>query len=135
MPLLSNSGEHVLIPRSRIAATKIADGLRDAGVEVDSVAFYENRRPAIDEQDLRDRLGSGELVALTFTSPSTVENFLAGLDESSLAAARRCMIAAIGTTTAKRLAEAGLPADVVPARPDVTAMVDALALAFAERSG
>ncbi len=134
VPLLSNSGERVLIPRSRIAATKIADGLRAAGVEVDSIAFYENRRPAIDDQDLRDRLCSGELVALTFTSPSTVENFLAGLDESSLAAARRCMIAAIGTTTAKKLAEAGLPADVVPGRPNVTAMVDALARAFAARS-
>ncbi|MEZ4283000.1 MAG: uroporphyrinogen-III C-methyltransferase [Myxococcota bacterium] len=134
VPMLSNSGDRVLIPRSRIAATKIADGLRAAGVEVDSIAFYENRRPAVDEAELRERLCSGELVALTFTSPSTVENFLAGLDDSSLAAARRCMIAAIGTTTARRLAEAGLPADVVPARPDMTAMVDALAQAFAARS-
>jgi uroporphyrinogen-III synthase len=134
VPLLSNSGERVLIPRSRIAATKIADGLRASGVEVDSVAFYENRRPAIDVEDLRTRLGSGSLVALTFTSPSTVDNFLACLDAPSLAAARRCMIAAIGGTTAKRLAEVGLPADVVPARPDVTAMVEALAQAFADRT-
>jgi uroporphyrinogen III methyltransferase/synthase len=134
VPLLSNSGERVLIPRSRIAATKIADGLRASGVEVDSVAFYENRRPAIDVEDLRTRLGSGSLVALTFTSPSTVDNFLACLDVPSLAAARRCMIAAIGGTTAKRLAEVGLPADVVPARPDVTAMVEALAQAFADRT-
>jgi uroporphyrinogen-III synthase len=44
------------------------------------------------------------------------------------------MIAAIGGTTAKRLAEVGLPADVVPARPDVTAMVEALAQAFADRT-
>ena len=77
VPLLSNAGERVLIPRSRIAATKIADGLRAAGVEVDSIAFYENRRPSIDEEDLRARLRNGELVALTFTSPSTVDNFLA----------------------------------------------------------
>jgi len=134
VPLLSNSGERVLIPRSRIAATKIADGLRGAGVEVDSVAFYENRRPAIDEADLRSRLCAGELVALTFTSPSTVDNFLACLDDASLAAARRCMIAAIGSTTAKRLVEVGLPADVVPARPEVTAMVAALARSYSKRS-
>lgn len=134
VPLLSNSGERVLIPRSRIAATKIADGLRAAGVEVDSVAFYENRRPALDERELRERLCAGELAALTFTSPSTVDNFLACLDDASLVAARRCMIAAIGSTTAKRLAEVGLPADVVPARPDVTEMVAALARSHPKRS-
>jgi len=134
VPLLSTPGERVLIPRSRIAGTTIADGLSAAGVEVDSIAFYENRRPAIDAADLRDRLVRGELAALTFTSPSTVEGFLAALDGSSLAAARRCMIAAIGTTTAKRLAEAGLPAEVVPGRPDVTELVAALERAFADRA-
>jgi uroporphyrinogen-III synthase len=43
------------------------------------------------------------------------------------------MIAAIGITTAKRLAEVGLPADVVPARPDVADLVAALARATAQR--
>lgn len=131
VPLLSTPGERVLIPRSRIAATKIADGLRAAGVEVDSIAFYENRRPAVDEADLRERLRAGQLHALTFTSPSTVDNFLACLDDSSFAAAHRCMIAAIGGTTAKRLVEVGLPADVVPARPDMTELVAELARASA----
>ena len=129
VPLLSTPGERVLIPRSRIAATRIADGLRAAGVEVDSIAFYENRRPAVDAADLRERLCAGELHALTFTSPSTVDNFLACLDDSSFAAAHRCMIAAIGGTTSRRLAEVGLPADVVPARPDMTELVAELARA------
>lgn len=43
------------------------------------------------------------------------------------------MIAAIGTTTAKRLAEVGLPADAVPEKPDVGALVAALARVAAER--
>ena len=124
----------MLIPRSRIASTTIADGLRAAGAAVDSIAFYENRRPDVDVADLRRRLVEGSLHALTFTSPSTVEHFVACLDDASLAAARRCMIAAIGTTTANRLARAGLPADVVPTRPDVTELVAALARATAERS-
>lgn len=135
VPLLSTAGERVLIPRSRIAATKIADGLRAAGVEVDSIAFYENRRPAVDEVDLRERLCAGELHALTFTSPSTVDNFLACLDDSSFAAAHRCMIAAIGSSTAKRLREVGIPADVVPARPDVAELVAELARASARAGG
>lgn len=133
VPLLQTPGERVLIPRSRIAATTIADGLRATGVEVDSVAFYDNRRPAVDRAALCQALTAGELDALTFTSPSTVDGFVACLDAPALAAARRCMIAAIGTTTAKRLAEVGLPADAVPEKPDVGALVAALARVAAER--
>lgn len=126
--------ERVLIPRSRIGGTRIADGLRDAGAEVDSVPFYENRRPEIDEQALRARLGRGELFALTFTSPSTVDHFLDCLTDESRQAAARCTIAAIGRTTAKRLEARGLPADLVPDRPDVGEMVEGLALVAGEAS-
>lgn len=118
--------ERVLIPRSRIARTTIADGLASAGVRVDSVAFYENRRPAVDEAALREKLQSGELFALTFTSPSTVEHFLQALDGPSREAAERCIVVAIGRTTARALEEAGLPPQVVPPKPDVQSMVDAL---------
>jgi uroporphyrinogen III methyltransferase/synthase len=123
---LQGKGERVLIPRSEIGRTLIADGLRKAGAEVDSIAFYTNRRPAIDVEGLRASLVRGELFALTFTSPSTVDHFVAALDEASRAAAERCMIAAIGATTARRLARVGLPADVVPDHPDVAAMVGGL---------
>jgi len=123
---LRGDGERVLIPRSAIGRTLIADGLRAAGAEVDSIPFYTNCRPEIDVEALRQQLIAGELFALTFTSPSTVDHFKACLDEESRAAAGRCMIAAIGRTTAKRLEEVGLPAAVVPEHPDVAAMVAGL---------
>jgi uroporphyrinogen-III synthase len=90
------------------------------------VAFYENRRPEIDVTGLRARLIRGELYALTFTSPSTVDHFLDCLDDESREAAGQCMIAAIGRTTAKRLESVGLTPIVVPNRPDVTLMVEGL---------
>jgi len=135
LPSLSDGRERVLIPRSQIARSVIADGLRAAGAEVDSVAFYENRRPEIDEADLRARLVAGELDALTFTSPSTVDHFLACLDDQSRAAAGHCMIAAIGRTTAQRLEAVGLPADVVPDRPETSAMIDEMVAADWSRYG
>ena len=134
LPALSDDDERVLIPRSQIGRTVIADGLRAAGAEVDSVAFYENRRPAIDEAALREQLVRGKLDVLTFTSPSTVDHFLACLDGESREAARHCMIVAIGRTTARRLAEVALPATVVPDRPEIAAMIQALVRAAA-RSG
>jgi uroporphyrinogen III methyltransferase/synthase len=123
---LPRRGEEVLIPRSEIGRTVIADGLREAGARVDSIAFYTNRRPQIDIEGLRQQLVEGRLFALTFTSPSTVDHFVACLDEESRAAAGRCMIAAIGSTTARRLEEVGLPAGVVPDHPDVASLVAGL---------
>jgi len=131
LPALSSEHERVLIPRSQIGRTVIADGLRAAGAEVDSVAFYDNRRPSIDEEALRAELLAGELDVLTFTSPSTVDHFLECLTDESRAAAGRCMIAAIGRTTAARLEVVGLPASVVPDRPEVAALVDGIVEALA----
>jgi len=126
---LPTGGERVLIPGSQIARTIIADGLRGAGAQVDAVAFYENRRPRIDVAGLRDRLVRGELFALTFTSPSTVDHFMDCLDDESREAAGQCMIAAIGRTTATALERVGLPPTVVPKRPDVSLMVEELVAA------
>jgi uroporphyrinogen III methyltransferase/synthase len=128
---LPAGSERVLVPGSQIARTVIADGLRAAGMEVDAVPFYVNRRPEIDVLGLRRRLVDGELFALTFTSPSTVDHFIASLDDESREAAGQCMIAAIGRTTAKRLESVGLTPAVVPDRPDVSAMVAGLVAAAA----
>lgn len=131
LPSLPSGSERVLVPGSQIARTVIADGLRAAGTEVDAVPFYVNRRPEIDVLGLRRRLVGGELYALTFTSPSTVDHFIASLDDESREAASHCMIAAIGRTTARRLESVGLTAAVVPDRPDVSAMVAGLVAAAA----
>ena len=130
---LPAEGERVLIPRSRIGRTVIADGLRAAGVRVDSIPFYENRRPEIDVAELRAMLLEGELHALTFTSPSTVDHFFDCLDEESRKAAARCMIAAIGRTTARRLESLGMTVHVVPEQPSVGELVEALAAASSAR--
>lgn len=132
---LPEDSGRVLIPGSQIARTVIADGLRAAGIEADAVPFYENRRPAIDGAALRRRLVAGELDALTFTSPSTVDHFVECLDAPSHAAASQCMIAAIGRTTARQIEAAGLPVAVVPDRPEVAAMVAGLVRAAAARGG
>ncbi len=135
LPALRGEGERVLIPRSEIGRSVIADGLKAAGARVDSVAFYTNRRPAIDVEALRRILRAGELFALTFTSPSTVDHFVDCLDDSARAAASRCMIAAIGRTTASRLEAVGLPPRVVPDHPDVGALVAGLVEAATGTTG
>ncbi len=121
------AGRRFLLPRSDVGRTVIADGLRAAGAEVDSLEAYRNVRPAVDVAALRHDLEAGTLAALTFTSPSTVEHFVELLDDDARRAISDCIVAAVGTTTAAALRERGIEPDVVPKRPDVRALVDALA--------
>ena len=123
---LEPRGMRVLIPRSDIGRTVIADGLRAAGADVASIAFYVNRRPEVDAERLRRELAAEELQVLTFTSPSTVDHFVELLDAPAREAAGRAVIAAVGRTTARALERHGLAPEVVPPRPDVRALVEAI---------
>ena len=121
------AGSRVLLPRSGQARETLPDGLRARGCEVDTVTAYRNVAPDIDAAALRRQLAASELHALTFTSPSTVRNFSAMLDDEAKAGAERCVIAAIGRVTADALQCEGLPPDVVPEKPGVESLVAALA--------
>jgi len=119
-------GRRVLLPRSHVGREALAQGLRQAGARVDALTAYRTVRPPVDGAGLRRQLVEGELPILTFTSPSTVAHFVDLLDEEARAAAGRCLVGALGTTTARALESAGLPAQVVPERPDVAGLADAL---------
>jgi uroporphyrinogen III methyltransferase/synthase len=124
---LPPAGRRVLIPRSDIGRDVLVQGLRESGAEVDAIPFYCNRPPSVDGDRLRADLVAGRLPILTFTSPSTVEHFVALLDAPARAACARSIIGAIGNTTGRALREAGLEPDVVPERPGVRDMVAAIA--------
>jgi len=121
-------GRRFLIPRSDVGRTALADGLRAAGAAVDSLEAYRNVRPPVDVAALRHDLEAGTLAALTFTSPSTVEHFADLLDDSARRAVGDCIVAAVGTTTARALRDRGIEPDVVPKRPDARQLVEALAV-------
>lgn len=101
-------GARVLVPSSALADDVLPEALRELGAEVDRVISYRTLPAA--------RSGAtGGVRVVTFTSPSTVEGFLAvAKGDEALAAAirRRFATAAIGPTTAGALAAAGWPSVV-----------------------
>ncbi len=123
---LAPSGRQILIPQSNRGRSVLPEGLLAAGAEVEALPFYRNVEMEVDEVALRADLIAGRIDGVTFTSPSAVQRFISLLDPSAHRAASRCMIAAIGHTTAEALAAAKLPVDVVPDRPDVRALASAL---------
>jgi uroporphyrinogen III methyltransferase/synthase len=130
---LRPGGLRFLLPRSERAREALAEGLRGDGARVDAVTVYRNLPPVAERERLCGWLLRGELDALTFTSPSTVQNFTALLDPEARAAAARCVVAAIGPITAEALGREGLPPDVVCERAGPRELLAALERGFAER--
>jgi len=127
---LEPAGLRFLLPRSEVGRDALPDAITAAGGEVETVTAYRTVGAEAGAERLNEELEAGRLDALTFTSPSTVRHFLAMLRPAAREAARRCVVAAIGATTAEALREAGLPARVVPERPEAAALVAALASHF-----
>jgi len=129
---LAPRGRRFLLPRSEIGRDALPEAITAAGGRVDAVPAYRTVAAEADAGALCDRLEAGTLDALTFTSPSTVQHFLAMLRPAARAAAGRCVVAALGETTAAALGDAGLPPQVVPERPEAAALAEALAAYFTE---
>ena len=121
------TGLRFLLPRSEIGREGLLEALSAAGGRVDAVVAYRTTAERESGPEICRLLEAGALDALTFTSPSTVTNFLAMLRPAAREAAGRCVVAAIGATTAHALREAGLPAQVIPERPDAALLASALA--------
>jgi uroporphyrinogen III methyltransferase/synthase len=113
----------VFLPRADIATENLVAGLVDLGWECDDVTAYRTVRATPPPAPTRDAIKSGKFDAVVFTSSSTVRNLvgIAGKPHPST------VIAVIGPATAKTAEEHGLRVDVLSPKPDIDALVDALA--------
>ncbi len=105
-------GLRILAPRADIARPALVAGLETAGATVDEVTVYLTVRASSDDAgQVREMLTAGAIDVLTFTSSSTVLNFVAALEPlPSLRTAT--IVACIGPITARTAIEAGLRVDV-----------------------
>jgi uroporphyrinogen III methyltransferase/synthase len=120
-------GRRFLFPCAEGARDALPEGLVAAGGVVDRVTTYRTLPAEIGRAALRELLLGPGLDALTFTSPSGVENFAALLDDESRSAAGRCIVAAIGPVTAEALQREGMAPSVVAERAGMSDLVAALA--------
>ena len=123
---LDLAGKPVLIARAGKARELLPDALRKRGAEVDVVTLYETRAEQPDPAAL-ERAQEADFI--TFTSSSTVKNFVEAVDGHLPPDAR---IVSIGPVTSEAAREAGLTVDVEAERHDIDGLVEAL-LAASER--
>ncbi len=118
-------GARILIPRAKKAREVLPEVLEKNGASVTVVPVYQNVRPA-DYELVRRELAEGSIDMVTFTSSSTVTNFLEMLGEEREALLKNVKVATIGPITAKTAEKAGLQVDVQPAAYTIPALVDSI---------
>jgi uroporphyrinogen III methyltransferase / synthase len=112
-------GKRVLIARASEARDVLPDALTERGAEVDVVALYDTvAEPLTDEQ--RDAASRADY--LTFTSSSTVRNFL----ETAGGVSDGARVVSIGPVTSATAKELGLTVHVEAKQHDIDGLVQAL---------
>ena len=129
-------GKRVLLARAKVARDVIPRELRRLGARVDVVEAYETVVPQASRQRLRMALASQNRRPdwITFTSSSTVRNFVALLGQSRGRIARdhtgdedkRVRLASIGPVTSSTLRELGLPVDVEAEEYTIPGLIKAI---------
>lgn len=124
-------GKRVLLVRAKIARDVIPRELCKAGAQVDVVEAYETVVPESSRVRLRGALKSGmrRPQVITFTSSSTVRNFVA-LAGASLVSLGTIKLASIGPVTSATLRELGLPVDIEAQEFTIPGLVKAIVRAF-----
>ena len=128
------NGRRVLLVRARVARDVIPRQLRKAGARVDVVAAYETVVPPSSGKRLRAIVaGRKRPHAITFTSSSTVRNFVRLLGLRSARAALKktaprhgVHTASIGPVTSATLRKFGLPVDIEAGEYTIPGLVTAI---------
>ncbi len=124
---LQVKGLKFLIPRAKVAREIIPDKLRELGADVTVATAYENVRPVADMERVKKLFDEKKISVVTFTSSSTVHNFIEILGQKeykTLIAGVK--VACIGPVTAKTAEEYGMKTDIMPKEYTIPAFVDAM---------
>lgn len=121
------SGARILIPRALEAREILPVKLREQGAEVVVAPAYKTIRPSGGAERLKRILEEG-LDVVTFTSSSTVRNFVAmiGGPEAASNLLSGVKVASIGPITSQTARELGLKVDIEPQTYTIAALVEAI---------
>jgi uroporphyrinogen III methyltransferase/synthase len=129
-------GKRVLSPRAADAREILPETLRAWGAVVDVVIAYRTALPNVDIGPLAELLRQRKIDVITFTSSSTVKNFVRLFGGKSLAEiAGGSAIACIGPITASTAEQAGRRPEIVAAEFTINGLTRAIIAYFQPEAG
>jgi uroporphyrinogen-III synthase len=122
-------GKRVLLARAKIARDVIPRELRKLGARLDVIEAYETVVPASSRTELRACMKNPELRpnVITFTSSSSVRNFVSLLGKTGPKTLEGIELASIGPVTSATLRELGLPVDIEAREYTIPGLIGAIA--------
>lgn len=121
------AGKKVLLPRADIARQVLPDTLRTMGADVTEVAAYKTVTGEGNAEVLRELLAEKRIHILTFTSSSTVKNFVEKLAAPNLTELLEgTVVTCIGPITSNTARELGLRVDVEAKEYTIDGMIEAI---------
>lgn len=124
----SVENERILIARAEVTRDVLAPALMKRGAIVDEAIAYRTVPETEDLGGAIERFRNDGADLVTFTSSSTVENFMA----MKLPMPAGIRTASIGPITSKTLREFGLPVDIEARQHDIPGLVNAIREYFAK---
>ncbi|MDQ2086955.1 uroporphyrinogen-III C-methyltransferase [Herbivorax sp. ANBcel31] len=100
--------ERILLARSDIGSKELLDGLLENGNNVTNVTVYKTSPAIEDRKELLDLFKKGKIDFITFTSSSTVINFIKAVGRENLDKLSNTKVISIGPVTTKTAIENGI---------------------------
>jgi uroporphyrinogen III methyltransferase/synthase len=123
----SLKGQHILIPRAAVARDVLPEALRQMGAHVDVVTAYRTKRPIRDLEWVKNLLQARQISVITFTSSSTVRNFVEMFGpEETRQLLNGVVVACIGPITAKTVEEYGINVKILPKDSTIPSLAQAI---------
>ncbi len=128
------AGSRILLPRAAEAREVLPQELEKMGAVVEVVEAYRTVKPEGDKDEIKVMLEKGDVHMVTFTSSSTVNNFMEMLEEEGDRLHQwmeKVTVACIGPVTAKTAEERGLTVRITPSDYTIEALARAIVDWFA----
>ena len=122
---LVKAGDKILIPRAKVARSVLPEGLESMGCDVNVVEAYTTHPDKGGKEKLLEILENKKVDIVTFTSSSTVYNFMDQLDGRT-ELLKGVQLACIGPITADSCRKYHLEPDVVSDVYTIDGLVDAI---------
>jgi uroporphyrinogen III methyltransferase/synthase len=129
-------GIKILLPRAARARDVLPMGLVKMGAVVDEIPAYETVQPDHDKGRVKGMLEKGEIDMVTFTSSSTVTNFVEMFREEGQHLKTwmaKVGVACMGPITARTAEEQGLSVSLIPKEYTIEALTNAIVDYFSSR--
>lgn len=121
------TGKRFLLPRAEEARQVLPEEIVKRGGTIDVVTAYRTERATGRSEELRELLNSNAVDVITFTSSSTVKNFVAILGDYDLeGSASQWVVACIGPITAETAVSLGLHPRIVAEEYTIEGLVKAM---------